>query len=120
MHEEIFALAQTIAHPQADEEALLDALCSAAEAELRSLLREDAAWEQLQQPLRCAAALTAVGQLYACRAGAETEEFTVGDVSVRSKTGDPVSASRAMYLAAERLMAPFRRDDTFAFMGVDG
>ena len=41
MHEKILTLAKAIVRPAEEEEALLDALCTAAEAELAGRLRED-------------------------------------------------------------------------------
>ena len=41
MHEKILTLAKAIVRPAEEEEALLDALCTAAEAELTGRLRED-------------------------------------------------------------------------------
>ena len=40
-HEKILTLAKAIVRPAEEEEALLDALCTAAEAELAGRLRED-------------------------------------------------------------------------------
>lgn len=120
MHEEIFALAQAIVNPSEAETALLEALCSAAEAELSGRIQGDLTAEDCREAFLCAAAFTAAARMLPCRAGSGGEEFTVGDVSIRSGAGDLTDSAQALSFAAQRLMAPYRRDDGFAFLGVQG
>ena len=53
MHEKILTLAKAIVRPAEEEEALLDALCTAAEAELTGRLREDVSPEVLSAMWCC-------------------------------------------------------------------
>ena len=59
MHEKIVALAAAIARPTAEETPLLEALCTAAEAEAVGRLREGIAAEDCGEALPCAGALLA-------------------------------------------------------------
>lgn len=121
MHEEIYALAQAIVKPSEAEAALLEALCYAAEEELCRCIQEDLTAQDCRSAFLCAAAFTAAARMLPCRAGSgEAEDFTVGEVTIRSSNGDAADSSQALSFAAQRLIAPYRRDEGFAFLGVRG
>ena len=67
-----------------------------------------------------AAALLAAGGLLVCRSGGDGEQFSVGDVSVRTGGGQGCEAAAAMRRQAAAMMAGFCGDDEFAFLGVRG
>lgn len=120
MHEKIYSLARSIASPGETEEALLEALCTAAEAELTGRLREGLTAEDCGEAFPCAAALMAVSALLPCRESGGVEQFTVGDVSIRAGGGTLDGAASALRSQAQRLMAAYCGDDGFAFLGVRG
>lgn len=119
MHEEILRLAAAIAQPSEEEEALLEALCTAAEAEITRRLREDVTPEQCSSVFFCAAALLAAAGLVPCRESGGVERFTAGDVSLHMGGGACETAA-AMRRQAAGMMAPYWRDDDFVFRGVRG
>lgn len=102
------------------QEALLAALCGAAETALRNRLREGLAPEDCGGAFPVAAAWMALAGLCAgdC-AHEEATAWTAGAVSVTRATpaGERAEALRAQ---AERLMAPYLRDERFCFRGVRG
>ena len=121
MFEQILYLASAIARPSEAEKPLLEALCTAAEAELKQRLREDVEPEDCQETFACAAALLAASGLLPCRSGGDVEQFTVGDVSVKTGGGSQVcEAAAAMRRQAASMMAAYCGDDAFAFRGVQG
>lgn len=121
MLEQIISLTAAIVHPSEEEMPLLTALCTAAEAELTRRLREDVAPEDCGSVFPCAAALLAAAGLLPCRSGGNTEQFSVGDVSVRTGGGDRTGeAAAAMRRQAASMMAAYWDDDAFSFQGVKG
>ena len=61
------------------------------------------------------------GGLLACRSGGDVEQFSVGDVSVRTGGGSQgCETAAAMRRQAAAMMAGFCGDDEFAFLGVRG
>ena len=121
MFEQILYLASAIAQPSEAEKPLLEALCTAAEAQLRQRLREDVSPEDCEETFACAAALLAAAGLLPCRSGGDVEQFTVGDVSVKTGGGSQVcEAAAAMRRQAAGMMEAYCGDDTFAFQGVRG
>ena len=121
MHEKIAALAAVIARPTAEETPLLEALCTAAEAEAVGRLREGIAAEDCGEALPCAGALLAAAGLLPARSGTGVEQFTAGEVSIRTGGGGELCQLAAAFRRqAAELMAPFWRDDGFAFLGVRG
>ena len=120
MHEKILTLAKAIVRPAEEEEALLDALCTAAEAELTGRLREDVSPEDCGA-FPCAAALLAAAGLLPCRDGGDVERFTAGEVSLQTGgNGGLCAAAGLLRRQAAALMAPYLADDSFAFAGVRG
>ena len=87
MRETILELARAICAPTEAEEPLLEALASAAEAELAGRLGTEVSPADCGDAFPCAAALLTAAGLLACRTGGEAEQFTVGDVSLRTGSG---------------------------------
>ena len=121
MFEQILCLASAITQPSEAEKSLLEALCTAAEAELKQRLREGVGPEECQETFACAAALLAAAGLLPCRSSGDVEQFTAGDVSVKTGSSNQVcEASAAMRRQAASMMAAYCGDDAFAFRGVQG
>ena len=120
MYEKIYALACAVAAPTEAEKPLLEALCSAAQADLAGRLRQDVAPEDCSDAFLCAAALLAVSGLLPCREAGGVEQFTVGEVSVRTGSSGGCTASAALRSQAAALLAPYCGDGSFAFLGVKG
>lgn len=120
MHEKIYTLAAAIAGPTEEERPLLEALCTAAQADLASRLREGTAPEECGEAFFCAAALMATAGLLPGREAGGVEQFTVGEVSVRTGGRDGCTAAAALRRQAAALIAPYCEDDSFAFWGVRG
>lgn len=118
MYEHIISLASVIAQPTEEEKPLLAALCASAETELRGRLRPGVAPADCGDAFACAAALLAAAGLMPCRPGG-VEQFTAGDVSIRTGGGTAETAS-AMRRQAEKLLSPYIGDGGFAFLGVRG
>ncbi len=121
MLEQIFYLAAVIARPSEEEKPLLTALCTAADAELSRQLKDGIRPEDCGDAFPCAAALLAAAGLLPCRSEENAEQFTVGDVSVRTGGGGQAcETAAAMRRQAAGMMAPYRGDGEFAFQGVKG
>ena len=120
MRETILELARAICAPTEAEEPLLEALASAAEAELAGRLGTEVSPADCGDAFPCAAALLTAAGLLACRTGCEAEQFTVGDVSLRTGSGGAGGGAEILRRQAERLMAPYWQDDGFAFLEVRG
>ena len=121
MHEAILKLASAIARPSEEEAGLLEALCTAAEAETAGRLREDVRQEDCGSAFLCAAALLAAAGLLPCRESAGVEQFSAGDVSLRLGGSEELcQVSAALRRQAAAVMAPYWQDDGFAFLGVRG
>lgn len=121
MLEHILHLAEAIVQPSDAEKPLLTALCAAAEAELTRRLREGLSPEDCGDVFPCAAALLAAAGLLPCRSGGDVEQFSAGDVSLRTGGGGQVcEAAAAMRRQAASMMAGYCCDDAFAFQGVPG
>ena len=117
--EQIMRLASAIVQPSEAELPLLEALCTAAEEEIRRRLREEITPEDCGDAFLCASALLAAAGLLPCRSGGDVEQFTVGDVSVRTGGGGQVcQAAAAMRQQSASLMAPYWGDGAFAFQGL--
>ena len=120
MLEQVVQYAGLLGDPEPEEEALLEALCAAAIQELTGRLKEGWTAEDCGTAFPVAAAWLALAGL---RTGREENgipvSWTAGAVSVKGTegAGQPAETLRAQ---AERLMAPFLRDETFYFRGVRG
>ena len=121
MVEQILGLAALIARPAEEEKPLLEAMCTAAAADLTRRLRDGVKPEDCRDSFPCAAALLAAGGLLACRSGGDVEQFSVGAVTVQNGGGSQgCEAAAAMRRQAAAMMAGFCGDDQFAFLGVRG
>lgn len=120
MRETILELARAICVPGETEVPVLEALVSAAEAELAGRLGSETSPEDCGDAFLCAAALLAAAGLLACRTGGDVEQFTVGEISLRSGSGGSGGGAEILRRQAERLMAPYWTDDGFAFLEVRG
>ena len=118
-HERSMELAEAIASPEESERPLLDALCTAAETAAAGRLKDGLTPKDCGFTFLCAAAMLAAAGLLPCREDGGTEQFTAGDVSIRTASGG-CGAGAALRRQAARLMAEYWRDDGFAFVGVRG
>ena len=115
MLEQIVHLAEAIVQPSEAERPLLTALCAAAGAEIEGRLRDGIS------PEDCGDAFLAAASILPCRSGGDVEQFSVGDVSLRTGGGGQVcEAAAAMRRQAASMMAGYWGDDAFAFLGVRG
>lgn len=120
LHQRVLELAEAMAQPEERERHLLEALCTAAEADAAGRLRDGLTPESCGFAYLCAAAMLAVSGLLPCREDGGTEQFTAGDVSIRTAGGSGCGAGAALRRQAAGLMAEYWRDDGFAFVGVRG
>ena len=95
MQQEILAIAKELSRARQSEESVLEKLCEAACAEVRSRLREGI--------------------------GEEIASLRAGDVSVTTRTGNECGESAGcLRRQAWELMAPYVTDSGFCFCGVQG
>ena len=113
MLDHIVSLAAAIAGPSDAERPLLEALCASAEDQLKRRLRPGVAPEDCGDALPCAGLLP-------CRSAGEPEQFTAGDVSVRTDGGRLCRTAAALRRQAAGMMVPFCEAGDFAFRGVRG
>lgn len=109
-----------MAAPEEEERPLLEALCTAAETASAGRLREGLTPESCGPAYLCATAMIAAAGLTACRDDGGVEQFTAGEVTVRTGGGGGCEAGAALRRQAAGLMAEYWRDDGFAFVGVKG
>lgn len=103
-----------------ETDALLEALCAAAEQTWSRRLKSGVDADDCGGALVCAAAFTAAAD-YLSGQTAEAESFTVGDVTVKSASGQSALAqAKALRETAERLMTPYADSECFCFKGVRG
>lgn len=120
MHNEILEYATLLSEAGEGREALLEALCQAAEAELTGKLREGLVPEDCGGAFPVAAAWLALAGLCAGQGAAgEPPSWSAGAVSV---SGAAPAGERASTLRKQafELMAPYLRDEGFWFQGVRG
>lgn len=113
MSETIMELARSLCGAE-EGDALLTALCGAAETAWRARLRGGVTAEACGEAFLCAAAMTAAADYWAGQCGVES--FMAGELSVKHG-GEGTAALRQ---AAERLMEPYTVERGFAFQGVRG
>ena len=114
--EEILAAARELAgRAMTDgEEKILSVLCAGELGAWRGRLREGVTEED------CGDALTAMETAWEHGSG-RVVSFSAGDLSVRETEGQTAEESaNALRRQAERLMAPYARDEGFAFWEVEG
>lgn len=121
IHEKVFRLASVIAQAGEEEIPLLEALCTAAEAQTAQRLREGCTAGDCGDAFCCAAAMLAAAGMLTCRGGGDVEQMQAGDVSLRLGTGGGAcEAAAVLRRQSALLMAPYWEDDGFAFAGVRG
>ena len=121
MFEQIPLLAAAIARPTETEQPLLAALCTAAIDEATRRLRPGVSVEECGDAFLCAAAMIAAAGLRSCRSGGSAEQFSAGDVSLRtSGNDDGCMAAASMRRRAAEMMESYWVDDGFVFAGVKG
>lgn len=114
VHELVYETASVFAGEMNEgEAALLDRLCSAAEAQITARLRSDVTVADCQDTFVCAAAWMALAA-YGCGQTADgAASFTAGDLTVTRSAG----TIAALMGQAELLMTPYLSTG-FAFLGV--
>lgn len=122
--EEIYEAAGKAA-PSGADEALLQRLCRAAVARLEGELRSGVTMESCRDAFVCAAVWTALAGLFTQESAQSwnVESFTVGDVSVKTASGEKTAQQtpvQRLTQQAQLLMRPFCRAEDFAFVGVRG
>lgn len=96
-------------------EALLKTLCRGAVASLTSRLRDGLKAEDCGADLVSAASLYALATLNEMGEGEYIQQFSAGDVTIR--TGKSDAASNCLRYQAQWIMAPYLKD-AFSFQGV--
>ena len=122
--EEIYEAAGKAA-PSGTDEALLQRLCRAAQAQLAARLKDGVTAEDCRDAFVCAAVWTALSGLFTQESTQNwnVESFTVGDVSVKTtgfENTSQMSAPQKLEWQARMLMRPFCRPEGFSFVGVRG
>lgn len=120
MFEQIPLLAAAIALPTEAERPLLAALCTAAIDDATRRLRPGLTADACGDAFLCAAAMIAASGLMSCRSGGDVEQFSAGDVSLRTGGSNGCKAAALMRRYAAALMEPYWTDDGFVFTGVKG
>lgn len=120
MFEQIVYLASAIVRPAEEERPLLTSMCAAAMAELAGRLRKGLTPEDCGDAFPCAAALLAASRVLPCRGGGDVEQFSVGDVSVRTGGSGINETAAALRRQAESMLTAYCGDGEFAFLGVKG
>ena len=121
IHEKVFRLASVIAQAGEEETPLLEALCTAAEAQTAQRLREGCTAGDCGDAFCRAAAMLAAAGMLTCRGGGDVEQMQAGDVSLRlGPGGGACEAAAVLRRQCALLMAPYWEDDGFAFAGVRG
>lgn len=112
------ALVRSLGRISPQEEEVLEALCRAAEEELKRSLRPGVDAEQCREVFCTAAAWLALAALEAGRQTGQCASFTAGDLTI--KAGDAGEKAGNLRREARRLLGPWLRDDAFFFQGVKG
>lgn len=110
-------LAETLGQVDSGRMEALEQLCLAAEQELEGRLREGVTKEGCEPAFAVGAAWLALAGLYAGQAEG-VESFTAGELTLRPEGGEALAAR--LREQAERVMAPYLKDNHFAFLRVRG
>ena len=119
MTDEVYFRAEQLV-PDLEERhrALLEVLCSVAVTALEARLKTGLRVEDCQEAFLTAASLFALADLNAVLENMQVEEFKAGDLTIKPGTGgNPEAVCRTLQKQAERLMAPYLKDQ-FCFAGV--
>lgn len=115
---DIAAKARELSGNGTTNDALLCALCAAADAELRSRLKNGAPPAELEEVFVTAAGMLALAMLTEAEGGDDVAAFSAGSLSV-SLRGSSVSAA-SLRRQAENMLRGYIDSDDFAFLGVRG
>ena len=116
LSEQVFTQAMMLAGAlEHAQEALLRTLCSATAAALAARLRDGLKPEDCKADFVAAASLYALATLNEVADDSRIEQFTAGDVTIRSGGND--AASSCLRHQAEWIIMPYLKD-AFAFRGV--
>ena len=118
MEEEIFALAKALGQVDQEREEALRTLCSAACAQLQTLLKPGVTPGDCRELFQLAAAWTALADLSEGGQSAGLASFSAGDLSMQFSGGGEQAA--ALRLRAREALRPYCADQGFAFRGVRG
>lgn len=114
--EQIYAHARVLIRDMdGQDQALLQTLCRAAEVSLTAKLRSGVTPDDCRADFIAAASLYAVAALSQVEDGAQVEQLSVSDLTLRRSGSD--AACSCLRYQAELLMTPYVAD-RFAFVGV--
>ena len=116
MTQRIMELARMLGQTAEPEEELLATLCTAAQAELASGLRDGIGPGDCPEAFALAGAWLALAGLEVSREAGLTDSFRAGDVTVQR--GDGARKARLLREQAKRLMSAWTKDRRFLFYGV--
>lgn len=121
MVEDILKTAKAIGGCGAEDEALLAALCTASEKQLRASLRRGVTEEACREAFVCAAAWLAAAALCEAHCGGaeELSALRAGDVRVEVKGGGSGERAASLRRSAAALMRPYT-EGGFYFCTVKG
>lgn len=118
---EIMALCRAMGAAE-DQEELLLPLIQAVRGQLADRLRDGACPEDCGPAFPLATAMTAMDRLSGMTGGgggSDVTSFTAGELTIRKEAGSG-RAGKNLSAQADRLLAPWLRDDGFVFQGVEG
>ena len=104
------------------EEAVMTALCEAAQSRWTEKLREELEPEDCRGPFVTACAWSALAAMQTgleAGGGFPVASFTAGDLTVR-RSGGRNAAAKSLEAQAQALMEPYIQDGAFAFLEVTG
>ena len=117
LKQQVYAQAALLAGQlEGNQSDILNALCSAATASLTARLREGLRPEDCKADFVAAASLFALAAMNRVKDGAQLEQVTAGDLTLR-KSGNTDAASNVLRNQAELMIAPYLKD-RFCFRGV--
>lgn len=116
MTQRIMELARTLGQTAEQEEELLATLCTAAQAELASDLRDGVGPGDCPEAFALAGAWLALAGLEVSREAGQAESFRAGDVTVQK--GSAAQKARLLREQAKQLMSVWTKDRRFLFYGV--
>lgn len=114
--EQAYTQARLMAQELSEEnQAMLEAVCSAAVTSLKLRLRDNVEPEDCMSDFVTAAAMYALAAMAGVGSMAQLEQMTAGDLTLRCSGND--AAGNCLRAQAEMLMRPYLKE-SFVFMGV--
>ncbi len=114
------AMAQSLGTVSDGQQAALEALCRAAEAEMTGRLRDGVSPEDCGPAFVLGCAWLALSGLAGGQYGG-VSSFTAGSVTIREEeSGQGRERAAALRLQAETVLGPYLKDRGFLFQGVEG